>query len=168
MRPLLVFLGLALVFVLPAGAVDLATNGLVDIITGITITQTTTLNFGVLVLNNGTVTIAAADGSYVDGSSLVYDATNISQGVFNVDSNVGVDINVNCTVGVMPTGLLLGSFTADWADAGAEAPVPVPRTMAAITEVLEIGASLAVDRTTASPTGGTPANLPYTVSVTFQ
>jgi hypothetical protein len=168
MRPLLVFLGLALVFALPAGAVDLATNGLVDIISGITITQTTTLNFGVLVLNNGTVTISAADGSYIDGSSLVYDNTNISQGVFNVDSNTGVDLTVTCTVGPMPAGLLLGSFTADWANAGAEAPVPTPRTLAAMTEVLEIGASLAIDRTTASPTGGTPVSLPYTVSVTFQ
>ena len=85
-----------------------------------------------------------------------------------LDSNVGVDISVTCTAGAMPAGVLLGSFTADWADLDAEAPVPVLRTMAAITEVLEIGASLAIDRTTASPTGGTPANLPYTVSVTFQ
>jgi len=168
MRAFLVFLCLGLVFALPASAVDLVTNGVVDIIEGVTLGQTTSLNFGVLVLNNGTVTISAEDGSYVDGSSLVYDATNISQGVFTVDSNTGVDITVTCTAGAMPGGLLLGSFTADWADAGAEAPVPVPRTMAGNSEVLEIGASLAVDRTVAVPTGGTPANLPYTVSVTFQ
>ena len=168
MRSLLVFLCLGLVVALPASAVDLVTNGVVDIIEGVTLVQTASLNFGVLVLNNGTVTISAADGSYVDGSSLVYDATNISQGIFTVDSNVGVDITVNCTAGAQPAGLLLGTFTADWADAGAEAAVPVPRTMAAISEVLEIGASLAVDRTVAVPTGGTPANLPYTVSVTFQ
>ena len=168
MRAFLVFLCLGLVFALPASAVDLVTAGVVDIIEGVTLGQTTSLNFGVLVLNNGTVTISAADGSYVDGSSLVYDATNISQGIFTVDSNVGVDITVNCAAGVQPAGLLLGTFTADWANAGAEVPVPAPRTMAAISEVLEIGASLAVDRTVAVPTGGTPATLPYTVSVTFQ
>ena len=168
MRAFLVFLCLGLVVALPASAVDLVTNGVVDIIEGVTLGQTTSLNFGVLVLNNGTVTISAVDGSYVDGSSLVYDATNISQGVFTVDSNTGVDITVTCTAGAQPAGLLLGTFTADWADAGAEAPVPVPRTMAANSEVLEIGASLAVDRTVAVPTGGTPATLPYTVSVTFQ
>ncbi len=168
MRTALVFLCLALAFAQPVGAIDLVTNGLVDIIDGLTVTQTSTLNFGVLVLNSGTVTISAVDGSYVDGSSLVYDNTNISQGVFNVDSNVGVDVTVTCSAGTMPAGVLLGSFTADWADLGAEAPVPVPRTTAAITEVLEIGASLAVDRTVAVPTGGTPASLPYTVSVTFQ
>jgi hypothetical protein len=31
-----------------------------------------------------------------------------------------------------------------------------------------IGATLTVDRTTVALTGGTPANLPYTVSVTYQ
>ena len=168
MRPVLVFLGLALVVAQPAGAIDLATNALVDIIAGITVTQTTTLNFGVLVLNNGTVVVSAVDGSYVDGSSIVADATNISQGVFTVDSTAGVDITVNCSAGSLPAGLILGAFTADWADAGAEAPVPAPHTTATVSEVLEIGASLAVDRTTAAPTGGTPASLPYTVSVTFQ
>jgi hypothetical protein len=168
MRAFIVFLCLGLVVALPAAAVDLVTNGLVDIIDGLTVTQTTGLNFGVLVLNSGTVVVSAADGSYTDGSSLVYDNTNISQGIFSVDTNVGVDITVTCSAGTMPAGLVLGAFTADWADAGAEAPVPVPRTTAAATEVLEIGASLAVDRTTAVPTGGTPADLPYTVSVTFQ
>ena len=168
MRTVLASLCLALIVALPAGAVDLATNALVDIITGITITQITTLNFGVLVLNNGTVTVAAADGSFVDGSNIVADATDISQGVFSVESNPGVDLTVNCSAGTMPAGVLLGSFTADWADAGAEAPVPVPHTTAAASEVLEIGASVAIDRTTAIPTGGTPATLPYTVSVTFQ
>ncbi len=168
MRFTLVFTCLALIVALPVSAIDLVTAGRVDIIDGVTINQTASLNFGVLVLNNGTVTIAAADGSYVDGSALVYDNTNISQGMFSVDSNVGVDITVTCIAGTMPAGLLLGSFTADWADLGAAAAVPAPRTMAAITEVLEIGASLAVDRTTASTTGGTPVDLPYTVSVTFQ
>ena len=43
-----------------AGAVDLSTNAQVDIIEGITITQTQALNFGVLVLNNGTVPVKHA------------------------------------------------------------------------------------------------------------
>lgn len=168
MRTLLALLALGLAIAPAAGAVDLATNGVVDIIVGITVTQTTSLNFGVMVLNNGTVTVAAADGSYTDGSNLVADPTNISQGIFTVEGNAGSDITVTCSAGTQPAGLMLGSFTADWADAGAEGAVPVARTLAAGTEVLEIGASLAVDRTMAVPTGGTPAQLPYTVSVTFQ
>lgn len=168
MRSTIVFLCLGLVVALPATATDLSTVGLVDIVEGITLNEINALNFGVLVLNTGTVTIAAADGSYIDGANLVFDNTNLSQGVFSVDSNAGVGITVNCLAGVLPSGLILGAFTADWADAGAEVAMPAPRTMAAATELLEIGASLAIDRTTAVPTGGTPANLPYTVSVTFQ
>ena len=120
MRTFLAFLCLGLVFALPAAAVDLVTNGVVDIIEGITLTQTTSLNFGVIVLNNGVLVVSAADGTYTDASNLVYDNTNISQAILQVDSNSGVDITVNCTAGAMPAGLLLGSFTADWADAGAE------------------------------------------------
>jgi len=168
MRRILAVTCLALAIALPASAIDLATNAVVDIIQGIALTQNTGLNFGVLVLNNGTVIVAAADGSYTDNSHLVSDATNISQGIFNVASVAGVDVTVNCTAGAPPPGLLLGSFTADWADQGAEGAVPQPRTLAADSEVLEIGASLAIDRTVATPTGGTPAQIPYTVSVTFQ
>jgi len=168
MRALLAFLSLGLVLALPAAAVDLATNAVVDIVLGITITQTTSLNFGVLVLDNGVVTVSPIDGSYTDADNLIFDDTNINQGVFNVDTNVGVNLTVNCAAGSLPPGLIMGSFTADWANLGVPGPVPRPRTTAATTEVLEIGASLAIDRTVATPTGGTPALLPYTVSVTFQ
>jgi len=168
MRRFLAFPLLLLVVALPASAVDLATNGLVDIIEGITLTQTSGLNFGVVVLDNGSLTILAADGSYTDNDNLVYDNTNISQGIFTIDSTAGVDITVDCAAGTQPVGLILNAFTADWADAGAEGACPQDRTMAAASEVLEIGATLSIDRTTAVVTGGTPADLPYTVSVTFQ
>ncbi|HOX26183.1 MAG TPA: DUF4402 domain-containing protein [Candidatus Krumholzibacteria bacterium] len=150
-----------------AGAVDLVTNAQVDIITGITILQTQALNFGVLVLNNGSVTVAAADGSTTDADNLISNATDIAQGVFDVTSTLGADLTVNCTAGVQPTGVTLDAFTADWAAAG-EAAVPLTRTLAATTEQLEIGATITIDRTQAEPTEGTPVNLPYTVSVTFQ
>lgn len=151
-----------------AGAVDLVTNAQVDIIEGITITQTAALNFGVLVLNNGTVVVSAVDGSTTDANNLISDATNIAQGVFDVTSTSGSDISVTCTAGAQPAGITLDSFTADWVGAGAEAAVPVIRTLAAATEEVEIGASITIDRTTAQATSGTPVNLPYTVSVTFQ
>lgn len=148
-----------------AGAIDLATNALVDIVEGISVAQTQALNFGVLVLNNGTVVVAAADGTYTDAAFLVSDATNIAQGTFDVTSTVGSDLSVTCAAGTQPTGITLDAFTASW-DGGVEAAVPVGSTMAATTEEVEIGASITIDRTQASV--GTAVNLPYTVSVTFQ
>ena len=67
-----------------AGAVDLVTSATVDIVEGITVAQTQALNFGVLVLNNGTVIVSAEDGSTTDASFLISDATNIAQGVFEL------------------------------------------------------------------------------------
>ena len=151
-----------------AGAVELITNAQVDIIEGITIAQTGALNFGVLVLNNGTVVVSAEDGSTTDASNLISDGTNIAQGVFDVTSTSGSDISVTCTSGTQPAGIVLDAFTADWVGADTEAAVPVSRTLAAATEEVEIGASITIDRTTAEATSGTPVNLPYTVSVTFQ
>ncbi|MBD3222964.1 DUF4402 domain-containing protein [bacterium] len=148
-----------------AFAVDLSTNALVTIVEGLSVTESTALNFGELALNSGTVIVAAEDGSTTDASSLITDAASVSQGVFAVVGLTGWDIQVDCTAGAMPAGLTLSAFTADWADAAAEGAVPQTRTMAADSENVEIGASLAVDRTTAT-TGA--AQLPYTVSVTFQ
>lgn len=150
-----------------AGAVDLVTNAQVDIVEGITIAQTGAMNFGVLVLNNGTVVVAAADGSTTDTDNLISDATNIAQGIFDITSTEGADLTVSCAGGTQPNGITLDTFTASWA-AQAESGVPVTRTLAATTEELEVGASITIDRTTAVATSGTPVDLPYTVSVTFQ
>ena len=148
-----------------AGAIDLVTSASVDIIEGITVAQTQALNFGVLVLNNGTVIVAAADGATTDTDFLISDATNITQGTFDVTSTIGSDLSVTCVAGTPPTGITLDAFTASWA-AGVEAAVPVSSTMVAATEEVEIGASITIDRTTAST--GAAVSLPYTVSVTFQ
>lgn len=146
-------------------AVDLSTNALVSIVEGLSVTESTALNFGELALNSGTVIIAAQDGAVTDASSLVTDNSAITQGIFSVVGLTGWAVQVDCTAGTMPAGLTLSTFVADWADADSEGAVPQTQTMAADTENVEIGASLAVDRTTAS-TGA--ASLPYTVSVTFQ
>ncbi|MEZ4389269.1 MAG: DUF4402 domain-containing protein [Candidatus Krumholzibacteriia bacterium] len=148
-----------------AFAFDLATNALVEIVEGLSVSETTALNFGQLALNNGSVVIDPEDGSTTDAANLILDATDVSQGVFAVTGLTAWDVQVDCTAGAMPAGITLGTFTADWADAGAAGAVPHTRTMAADAENVEIGATLTVDRTTAS-TGS--ATLPYTVSVTFQ
>ena len=72
----------------PAGAVDLDTLALVDIVEGITITETTALNFGDVALNDGTITIGTT-GSVTDPNFLSFDATNASQGIFTVTAIAG-------------------------------------------------------------------------------
>ncbi len=157
-----------LIAALPAAGVEVVTHADVEIVEGIDVIETTGMNFGVLALNSGTVTIDPTDGSYSQTTPLVYDQTDISQGIFTVTSIVGVNLQLDCTAGTEPAGLTLGNFVADWADAGTPAEVPNVRTLVAATEVLELGADLTIDHTTAAPTGGTPAELPYTVTVVFE
>ena len=152
-----------------AGAVDLVTNAQVDIVEGIAIAQTQALNFGVLVLNNGNVVVSSQDGTATDADNLIFDATDIAQAVFDVTSVNGADITATCTAGTQPSGITLDTFMADWDDAGAEGAVPQTHTVGATgVAVLEVGATISIDRTQAAVTGGTPVSLPYTVSVTFQ
>ncbi len=159
---------LVLVLMAAAGsalAVDLATNGLVEIVDGIVITEDTPLNFGTLVLNSGSVVVAAADGTVTDTDALVFDNTGISQGVFTVQSVAGADVEVAATPGGgMPSGLTLGSFTWDWEGGAA---TTATHTLSTNIVELEVGASLTVDAATASVSGG-QENLPYTLSITFQ
>jgi hypothetical protein len=168
MRTFLALLCLGMLLAQPAASIDLVTFGVVEIIEGITFSQTTRLDFGVLVLNDGTLVVQAQDGGYVDANNLVADATPISQGIFSVESVAGCTLEVDCAAGAQPPGLSLGSFTADWAETDTEGPTPHARTLVADIEVLEIGASLTIDRTVATPTGGTTVELPYTVTVVFQ
>ena len=147
-----------------AGAVDFATNASVDIIDGVTIAQTTAMNFGVLVNNNGTVIVSCVDGTQTDAAHLISDATDISQGIFDVTSTIGSSLTAAVTAGSLPAGITLDTFTFSWAGEDAAAD----RTLVAATEELEVGASITLDRTATTATNGTPADLPYTLAVTFQ
>jgi hypothetical protein len=141
-----------------ASAVDLATTATVNIVEGITISETQGLNFGTLVLNNGDVVIAA-DGTVTDGSLLTQDGTSQSQATFDVTSISGVDLDVTLTPGPAAGGLTLSAMS--WA-VGAVSTSPFT---SGGTDVLNVGGTLTVDRSAASVGAGQTVD--YTVSVTF-
>ena len=144
-----------------ASAVDLTTTATVDIVEGITISQTTPLNFGTLVLNNGDVVIAA-DGTVTDTSSLTQDGTSQAAGEFEVTSISGVDLLVSVTEGPASSGLTLGTMT--WA-AGGNSEADGEYNSSG-TDVLNVGGTLSVARDAASVGAGQTVD--YTVSVTFK
>ena len=141
-----------------ASAVDLTTTATVDIVEGITISQTTPLNFGTLVLNNGDVVIAA-DGTPTDTSSLTQDGTSQAQATFDVTSISGVDLDVTLTPGAGAAGLTLSAMS--WDVGGTSAS---PFTSGG-TDVLNVGGTLTVDRSAAAV--GAAQTVPYTVTVAF-
>lgn len=157
----LLAIGAALgVFAGPAAAVDLTTNGLVTIVEGITMTETQQLNFGTVVLNSGVLSISTA-GVVTDASNLTADGTSQAEGQFTIDSPSGVTIAVTLSPGATPAGLTLGSMNFDM-----NGTTTNPYTTVAASTPLLVGASLTVDRASASV--GASQQLPYTVSVTFQ
>lgn len=156
----------ALLFAVPAAAVDLPTEALVTVVEGIDVIETAPLDFGVVARSDGTVTIAAVDGSYADPAFIVYDAASISPGEFTVDSIAGATVDLVCTAGAMPAGLDLGAFTVEWAESGSELPVPDTHVLTARDEIMKLGASLTVTAADMpAPLGA--ITLPYTISVTF-
>jgi hypothetical protein len=153
-----------------AVAVDFPFNATVDIVTGFEVTETQGLNFGVLAQEDGDVVIAADDGVY-SGDPIVFDDTNIAQGVFTVTAPRGADIQVECRAGIAVAGLAIADFTGSW-DGGAEAdavvgtPLTYTTPGGSSTSELEIGATLTVTAATVSL--GTAVEIPYILDVTFQ
>lgn len=153
-----------------AVAVDFPFEATVDIVAGFEVAETQQLNFGVLAQEDGTVAVAAADGTF-SGDNIVFDSANVAQGVFTVTAPRGADIQVACREGVAVPGLALTLFTGSW-DGGAEAPavVATPLTFTTpgglSTSVLEIGASITVTALTVSL--GTAIAIPFIMDVAFQ
>jgi len=150
-----------------AFAVDLGSTAVVDIVEGIVLAETQQMDFGSLSKNDGTV-VVAADGSYTDANSLMFDDSSVAAGEFTITSVAGAAVTLTVTAGAMPAGLDLNTFTADIAAGTTTGAVGagLAHTMAADTDVLALGAS--IDVTGATATVGDDTALPYTVGVVFQ
>lgn len=166
MRTILASLLSTLAICGPVFAFDVPTTALVEIVEGIHVLETGTLNFGILARSNGAVTISAIDGSHLDPSFIVYDGSAIRQASFEVQSIENATLELVCTPGAMPGGLDLASFTVEWAESGVEDPVGDPHILSASFEIMRLGATLTVTSAgMPSPLGA--VELPYTVALTF-
>ena len=147
-------------FASTASAVDFATNAVVTIVEGITISENTQMNFGTLALNSGDV-VLATDNSTTDATNLISDNTGIAAASFDVVSVTDAVLNVTITPDAIANGLVLSAPTFDWGG-GTSTANPVTSTG---TDVLLVGATLTVDKATAAT--GAAQTVGYTVSVTF-
>jgi len=151
---------------IPALATDLDTTAILDIVEGITVTETSALNFGDVALNTGTMTVGT-DGAVTDPDFLSFDAATVSQGVFSINAIAGNAYDIVITENVPAVGLILDNFQinidggAD--EAGANSFIGV--TLSAATSTLNLGADITVDALTASLGDG--QTIGYQVSVNF-
>ena len=149
-----------------AAATDLDTVALVDLVEGITITETAALNFGDVAMNDGTLTINT-DGTVTDPGFMSFDAALASQGIFNVVAIAGSSYDISLLENVPVVGLTLDNFRIN-IDGGADeagSDTFVGVTLANVTSVLNVGADLTVDTATASL--GDNQQIGYRVTVNF-
>ena len=137
-----------------------------DIVEGISVTQTTALNFGDVALNNGTLSVAT-DGGITDPDFLSFDAASVSQGIFTINAVAGSAYDVAITETAPVVGVILDNFTIN-IDGGADeagANTFVGVTLSAASSVLNLGGDITIDAATASL--GSNQTIGYRVSVNF-
>lgn len=133
----------------------------VNIVEGITVTETTPLDFGDIALNDGAITVDA-DGTVTDDNFLDFGGTQ-QQAEFAVVSVASAALTVTVLDNVANAGLTINSPRVDWNGTGA---ADSPQNVTSIgNDTLEVGYTLTVDKAAAG-TGAQTLN--YTVDVTFQ
>ena len=151
----------ALLTTLPssAKAAELPTHALVDIISSINVVEDTPLDFGGLILSDGSVTVSPSGLVTADVNNLVAAPTQTA-GSFTISSMVGAQIEISFTTPSSTNGLSLSDFA--WSIRGnTSSPVEVTQ----VDEVMTLGATLTVN--TASALVGNNQQIPYTVTVAF-
>jgi hypothetical protein len=132
-------------------AMDLDTTAFVDIVDGISITETTPLHFGDVALNDGTISVDTG-GIVSDPNTISFDPSAASQGLFAVTSIAGGVYDISLAETIPVVGLLLDNFqiSIDGAadEVGANSFVGV--TLINAISALEVGADLTVDSAAAS------------------
>ncbi len=91
-------------------------NGRVDVYAAIGMSETTELDFGLVALANGTITLGLSDSITSDANGISYGGT-IASGVYTVTGEASQTVSMSLT-GSTSSGLTIGTFTSSEADLG--------------------------------------------------
>ncbi len=91
-------------------------NGRVDVYAVIGMSEDTELDFGLVALANGTITLGLADSITSDANGISYGGT-IASGVYTVTGEANATVSMSLT-GSGGSGLTIGTFTSSEADLG--------------------------------------------------
>ncbi len=91
-------------------------NGRVDVYAVICMSEDTELDFGLVALANGTITLGLADSITSDANGISYGGT-IASGVYTVTGEANATVSMSLT-GSGGSGLTIGTFTSSEADLG--------------------------------------------------
>jgi len=133
-----------------AMAFDLPSTAAVEVVEGITITQTTGMDFGQVADFDGDLVLATdPSAAMTDLSHISFDPTGYSPAVFSVTSMIGATLNATITDTDGTDGLALGTFTVSL-DGGTNDEANLATiTQIAGTDAWNVGCTLTVDAATA-------------------
>ena len=140
-----------------ASAVDFNHDGVVDVKTAVTVTETTELDFGAVSDNDGTVTLGLADSITLDPNGIAAGGT-VATGDYTITGESDAVVTIVLTGSGPTNGLTIGNFTTDQADLNLV-------TISGGAIVLAIGADLTVAEATAAPGLNYPLN--FTLGITY-
>ncbi|MCH6561610.1 MAG: DUF4402 domain-containing protein [Myxococcales bacterium] len=91
-------------------------NGRVDVYAALGVSETTELDFGLVALENGTITLGLSDSITSDTNGISYGGT-IASGVYTVTGEASTTVSISLA-GSSSSGLTIGTFTSSEADLG--------------------------------------------------
>jgi Domain of unknown function (DUF4402) len=165
MKNLRVLSVMALVLIVAgsASAFDLVTTAAVEIVEGITIAQTTQMDFGQVADHDGALVLATNPASpMTDTSFISFDDTGYTPGIFTCTSIPGASIAATFTNAGDVAGLTLSAFTVSLDAGGSDEGNLATITQIATADTWNVGATLTVAAATAVVGAATPG---YTVTV---
>ncbi len=133
-----------------AFAFDLPTTAAGEVVEGITVTQTTGMDFGQVADFDGALVLATDPATAMtDVAHISFDPTGYSPAVFSVTSIIGATLNATFTDTDGADGLALSAFTVSL-DAGTNDEADITAiTQVAGTDTWNVGCTLTVDEATA-------------------
>ncbi len=133
-----------------AFAFDLPTTAAIEVVEGITVTQTTGMDFGQVALFDGVLVLSTDPGTAMtDADFISFDPTGYSPAVFAVTSIVGATLNSTFSDTDAADGLALSLFTVSLDGGTANEADITAITQVLGTDVWNVGCTLTVDSGTA-------------------
>ena len=164
MRNLKIISTMALVTMIAGSALafDLATTCAVEVVEGITIAQTTQMDFGQVADHDGALTVTTDAGTpMTDPNHISFDDTGYTPGIFTCTSIPGASVNASFTDDDDVAGLNLSAFAVS-VNGGADEGDLTSITQTNADDTWNVGATLTVVAADAATGAATPG---YTITV---
>ena len=146
-----------------AQAFDLVTTAAVEIVEGVTVAQTTGMDFGQVADHDGALVLATNPASpMTDASFISFDPTGYTPAIFTVTSIAGASMNASFTDAGDVAGLALGTWTVSLDGGSTDEGDITDITQITSADTWNVGATLTVTAATAVVGAATPG---YTITV---